>query len=381
MWHTPIMPISYQIDDDAVRLLKRIDTLVNRQVRLLFTLDSSRRGSIHRQARISTIGATTRIENAVLTDHQIEWIDTELCADGRPTAFVSRRGFLLSKLSKDRERSLEEVAGCREMLDLIYSEGSDLFPLTEATLRGLHHELLKYYAPASHYIGRYKIVSNSVVERDVNTGEERTVLKTSDPGPLTESAMRDLLVWYNETLPDHPWPIAVATEFVFRFLACHPFQDGNGRLGRALFLLALMQGSDADLRQVVPFLAIDRFIEKRRPEYYAVLARTGRSYTPDSTRYNLPVFMRFMSKVTLEALDAVGFYAEREESIRALPEAAHAVLQCFKERPEQRLAPKDIRALTQIPSRTVTRVLGTLLDNGLLQRYGKGAGTRYQLVF
>jgi Fic family protein len=182
-------------------------------------------------------------------------------------------------------------------------------------------------------------------------------------------------------LPDHPWPIAVASEFVFRFLACHPFQDGNGRLGRALFLLALMQSSDADFRQVVPFLAIDRFIEKRRPEYYAVLARTGRSYTPDSTRYNLPVFLRFMSKVTLEALDAVGFYAEREESIRALPEAAHAVLQCFKERPEQRLAPKDIRALTQIPSRTVTRVLGTLLDNGLLQRYGKGAGTRYQLVF
>ena len=381
MWHILFMPLSFPINDDAVRLLKRLDTLAGRQVRLLLTLDDARRDAIHRQARISTIGATTRIENAVLTDAQVDWIDTELCTDGRPTAFAARREFLQSKLSKDRERSLEEVAGCREMLALIYSEGPDLFPLTEATLRGLHHELLKYYAPASHHLGRYKLVTNSVVERDGGTGKERTVLKTSDPGTMTEIAMRDLIAWYNETLPDHPWPVAVATEFVFRFLACHPFQDGNGRLGRALFLLALLQSSDTDLRQVVPFLAIDRFIEKRRPEYYAVLARTGRAYNQDSTKYDLPLFLRFMSKVTGEALDVISFYVEREESIRGLPEAAHAVLKCFKERPEQRLAPRDIRVLTRLPSRTATRVLATLLDHGLLQRYGSGAGTRYQLVF
>lgn len=97
--------------------------------------------------------------------------------------------------------------------------------------------------------------------------------------------------------------------------------------------------------------------------------------------YDLPLFLRFMSKVTLEALDGISFYVEREENIRALPEAANAVLQCFKERPEQRLTPRDIRAFTQLPSRTATRVLGTLLELGLLQRYGMGAGTRYQLVF
>jgi Fic family protein len=375
------MSLSYQVDNDAIRLLKRVDALTGQQVRLLSSIDTARRDVIHRQARISTIGATTRIENAVLTDAQIDWIDTELCTDGRPTAFAARRRFLQSKLSKDRERSLEEVAGCREMLTLVYSEGPELFPLTEATIRGLHHQLLKYHAPASHHLGRYKLVSNSVVERDGMTGKERTVLKTSDPGPLTETAMNDLLSWYNETLPDHPWPVAVATEFVFRFLACHPFQDGNGRLGRALFLLTLMQSSDTNFQQVVPFLAIDRFIEKRRPEYYAVLARTGSAYHQDSTKYNIPLFLRFMSNVTLEALDVISFYVEREERIRALPEAAHAVLQCFKERPEQRLTPKDIRALTELPPRTATRVLGTLLEYGLLQRYGKGAGTRYQLVF
>jgi len=78
---------------------------------------------------------------------------------------------------------------------------------------------------------------------------ERMVLKTSEPGSLTEAAVADLLTWYNATLPDHPWPIAVGSEFVFRFLACHPFQDDNGRTGRALFLLRLLQCRQSHLHK------------------------------------------------------------------------------------------------------------------------------------
>ena len=65
----------------------------------------------------------------------------------------------------------------------------------------------------------------------------------------------------------------------------------------------------------------------------------------------------------------------------AVPEPATMVLQCFKEEPEQRLATKAIRQKTGLAERTVSRSLRTLVDARLLQRYGKGAGTRYQLVF
>ena len=51
---------------------------------------------------------------------------------------------------------------------------------------------------------------------------------------------------------EHPWPLLVATEFVFRFLAIHPFYDGNGRLGRALFILALLQSVDKYLAEEKP---------------------------------------------------------------------------------------------------------------------------------
>lgn len=92
--------------------------------------------------------------------------------------------------------------------------------------------------------------------------------------------MRDLVMWYNQSIREHPWPLLVATEFVFRFLAIRPFQDGNGRLGRALFLLALMQGDDPELSKVTRFISIDRQIDQHRPLYYAALHRAsgGKSY-------------------------------------------------------------------------------------------------------
>ncbi len=376
------MPTSYVLTDQVTKLLKQVDLKAARRAELLASLDEDVRSAIHRQARISTIGATTRIENAVLTDAEIDWIDTELAADGRPTAFVARRSQIEAKISTDRERSLEEVAGCREMLSVIYSQGAELFPLTQATLCGLHRELLKYYPPAAYHLGRYKVVPNSVIERNVATGAERLVLQTSDPGPITETAIADILAWYSETLREHPWPVAVGCELVFRFLACHPFQDGNGRVGRALFLLALLQCDDANFNQLAPYLPIDRYIEQNRAEYYAVLARVSDGkFHPDPRKYEMALFLRFMLKATDAALDAISFYKERVDLIHGLSASATEVLHCFKEQPEQRLTPKSIRQRAHLPERTISRILRTLVDAGLLQRYGRGAGTRYQLVF
>ena len=109
---------------------------------------------LQHQALISTIGASTRIENAVLTDQEIEWVDTTLGKDGKPTSFATKKSFIINKLSKDRERSITEVAGCREMLATIFQQAPDFFPLTETHIRGLHYQLLQYYLPASRHIGK-----------------------------------------------------------------------------------------------------------------------------------------------------------------------------------------------------------------------------------
>lgn len=114
-----------------------------------------------------------------------------------------------------------------------------------------------------------KATPNRVVSVNHATGEQQTVLEPAPPGTITETAMSDLLHWYNTTIRDHPWPLLVATEFICRFLAIHPFQDRNGRLGRAPFLLSLMHGDDAVLSRVIHYVSIDRQIERHRAIYYS----------------------------------------------------------------------------------------------------------------
>jgi DNA-binding IclR family transcriptional regulator len=88
-----------------------------------------------------------------------------------------------------------------------------------------------------------------------------------------------------------------------------------------------------------------------------------------------------MLKVTAAAIDSIEFYIQRQSAIRALPEHTLTVLTCFKDQPEFRLTPKLLQEATGLPVRTVTRSLKRLVDIDLLQRYGKGPGTRYQLIF
>jgi hypothetical protein len=177
---------------------------------------------LHRFALISNIGASTRIENAVLTDPEVEWVDTVLQKNGKTTAFEENKLIILNKLAKDRERSVEEVVGCRFILSTVYLQANELFPLTQAIIRGLHHDLLRYYPPAKSFAGGYKSNPNQVIFINHDTGEKRVVLDPSPPGVITDTAMADLVNWYNLNIRENPWPLLIATEFVFRILAIHP---------------------------------------------------------------------------------------------------------------------------------------------------------------
>jgi len=374
--------ISFQIDYSLSIELRKLAQATARKHQTVLSIGSEELSYTHRNVLISMVGASTRIENAVLTDAEVDWIDTKLTEDAKTTAYLDQREFIKDKLSREKERSIDEVAGCRAMLQLIYTHARRFFPFSETTLRALHNELLQYYAPSTHYRGGYKTVPNSVIRKNAVTGEELSVLETSPPGPITESAMRNLIDWYNGILPVHPWTVAVATEFIFRFLAIHPFQDGNGRIGRGLFMLALLQSPDKSLQAMAPYLPIDRHIEKQREDYYITLRRcSGGKFNADPTAYKYEHFLRFMIKAISRSLDDFEFYRNRYRAIIDLSPAAAKVLDCFKERPENRLQRRVIIKDTSLPRTTVTDALRILTERGFIQRLGRGAGIRYQLVF
>jgi Fic family protein len=242
--------------------------------------------------------------------------------------------------------------------------------------------LLSYYPAAESHAGSYKSNPNLVVSVNNDTGERRTVLDPTLPGPLTESAMQDLISWYNSAIKEYPWTILVSTEFVFRFLAIHPFQDGNGRIGRVLFLIALMQGDDPALKQVVHFISIDRQIEKYRPLYYSTLQNvSGGRYRANPQDYNLEILAWFFLKMIRLALDEVSLLRKRYAAITDLSENAQVVLACFKSSPERRLNLSDLVRETGLGRRNVQNSLVRLIQAGFLQRLGKGPSIRYQLVF
>ena len=337
---------------------------------------------LHRFALISNIGASTRIENAVLTDPEVEFVDTILQKDGKTTAFEENKLIILNKLTKDRERSVEEVVGCRFILSTVYLQANELFPLTQAIIRGLHHDLLRYYPPAKSFAGGYKSNPNQVLFINHDTGEKRAVLDPSPPGVMTSTAMTDLVNWYNLNIRENPWPLLVAAEFVFRILAIHPFQDGNGRLARALFILALLQAEDKYLREITQYIAIDRHIEQNRSLYYTTLHKCSEGrFHADPKKYKLEHLAWFFINILRASLSDIEVNRKRYAQIQKLSESATVVLNSFKSSPERRLKVADIVNETNMPRRTVQYALQTLTKNEFIQKLGQGAGTRYQLVF
>ena len=235
---------------------------------------------------------------------------------------------------------------------------------------------------AEPYLGKYKLHSNKVVETNHSTGKQRIVFDTSPPGAITETAMESLVSWYSKAIAKEPWSVAVACELTFRFLAIHPFQDGNGRVGRGLFLLALLQSPNKPLSSLARYLAIDRQIERHREEYYLVLNRCAHGrFVADPKLYHIEYFLTFMIKVIQEALTDIELYRRKHDTVRNLSPSAQKVIECFKDQPEVRLKTKQICEVTKLPRRTVVHVLSTLLESQLVQKYGRGAGVRYQLVF
>lgn len=87
--------------------------------------------------------------------------------------------------------------------------------------------------------------------------------------------MDDVLVWTNEQLEKKELhPILVMCNFLFEFLAVHPFEDGNGRLSRALTnLLLLKQGYS-----YVTYVSLEEIIEDTKTEYYQALRRTQQKH-------------------------------------------------------------------------------------------------------
>jgi Fic family protein len=179
----------------------------------------------------------------------LEWSFHSNAIEGNTLTLGETRAFLLYGITAHGKpfRDYLDIKGHHEAIGYLEElvRGGEV--LTEALLRELHRVLLvEAYdvdavtpdgRPTRRRIalGQYKTAPNHV---RTTTGEIHFYASPQE----TPAMMGDLMAWYrkeNEAGELHP--LVLAATFHYRFVAIHPFDDGNGRMARLLANLILMQ--------------------------------------------------------------------------------------------------------------------------------------------
>lgn len=301
---------------------------------------------------ITSTGASTRIEGVRMSDDEVARLIHGL------------------KIKPPKGRDAEEVAGYADLLGRIFDNYKTL-KLTEGQILQFHEILLHFSSKDQLEKGKYKLSDNIVITKDAE-GKE-VVLFRPTPPYLVKKEMDDALAWTNAAFRKKTLhPILIIANFIFEFLAIHPFHDGNGRLSRALTNLLLLQAG----YDYIPYVSLEEIIEDRKEAYYLSLRGAQRFHKTEHE--DITTWILFLLDVLLNQAEAARYLIESDKPEQMLSERQIAVLRLFDE--NKTLSPKDISLLLKesIPLPTIKQVLQRLVKLGLIERIGLGRATRYK---
>ena len=192
---------------------------------------------------------STELEGRIMQKLRLEWNYHSNAIEGNAMSYGETVTYLMYGLTA-KGKTLKDHLDIREHNEAIYlllNMVKEERGFSEADIRALHKIILveSYYSdaitpdgkPAKKLIkiGQYKEQPNHVI---TPTGETHYYATPEDVPIL----MGELMNWYNaEKNNTDIHPSVLAAIFHHRFVAIHPFDDGNGRLGRILMNLILMQ--------------------------------------------------------------------------------------------------------------------------------------------
>ena len=281
-------------------------------------------------------------------------------------------------LQADRSRSRPAEHGIAEMMVNVYETWDR--PLSHAMM--CHWQsMLTAGRSDMEDIGRYRtqadpmrVVSGSVHEPRVHF--------VAPPSECVAEEMDGFLDWYNTSDPSRGRRLsALARAGIghLRFVSIHPFEDGNGRVARALAVKALAQ----DLGHPT-LIALAQAIHDKRKDYYDALEQNNRGLEiTDWLIYfgNTVLDAQARTLHQVEFIIAKGKFFARFEG-RLNPRQQKALLRMFREGPagfRGGLSAANYLAITDTSSATATRDLRDMVAKGALTRTGERKHTRYHL--
>ena len=195
--------------------------------------------------------------------------------------------------------------------------------------------------------------------------------------------MHRFVAWFNATSGEGDKPIRnpiVRSALVhLYFESIHPFEDGNGRIGRVLAEKALHQGLDQPI-----LISLSQVIEAKRQLYYDQLKKAQRSLQVDSwLLYFGDVVMKAQEKVeeliefSLQKTKLFDSFGKElnEREVKALNRMLDEGPDGF----EGGINAKKYMSITGASKATATRDLQHLRDLGILVPEGGGRSVRYQV--
>jgi len=320
------------------------------QWQALGKLAPERLSALRRVATIESVGSSTRIEGAKLSDSEVERL---------------LRGLQVHSF---RSRDEQEVAGYAEVMELAFHSWREI-RLTENHVKQLHGMLLKYSDKDERHRGQYKTLPNHVEAFDSDGKSLGVIFQTASPFD-TPRLMETLIAGTTELLErGEQHTLLVIAAFVVRFLAIHPFQDGNGRLSRVLTTLLLLRAG----YEYVPYSSLERVIEENKDGYYLALRRA--QVTLDKDEAGLPDWIDFFLRCLIRQKEALARKMEKERLMLDLPPLSRQLLVIAKD--HDRLSIAIAEKLTGANRNTIKAHLRRLVEQGHLSKHGEGRGTWY----
>jgi len=266
----------------------------------------------------------------------------------------------------------------RMMLDLYHNFGR---PLTDKTMFAWHAMLFEGDREIK-VIGGYRKHADAmqVVSGPVH---KRTVHFEAPPSVRIPSEMKRFIGWFNETAPGGKTPLPAlerATLVHLYFVCIHPFEDGNGRIARALAEKSLAQ----NLGQP-SLIALAYTIERKRKDYYAALERNNKDLTING-------WVKYFASTILDAqintMKRVDFYVAKAKFYERFRDQlndrqAKAIARVFREGMDGfkgGLSAENYISITKTSRATATRDLQDLVQKSVLTKTGELRHTRYHLT-
>jgi Fic family protein len=281
-------------------------------------------------------------------------------------------------LGGDHRRATPAEAGVAAMM--VDLHGQVAAPLTEATLHSWHRLIMNGRTDLKD-VGRYRSHADPM---RIVSGPLHAPRVHFEAPPLArvEREMAAFWAWLDRTDPKGATPLPPITRAGVAhpwFESLHPYEDGNGRIGRAISEKILAQGL-----AMPAITGIAGALLKHRKTYYAELERAH-------GELEITGWLKWFAAKALEAqgrtLRQVEFILAKSRLMERVrgdlnPRQEKALLRMFAAGPEgfiDGLSAANYMRITDAAPATATRDLAALAAMGALTRAGERKATRYHL--